>query len=151
MYSTIKSKLIVLMKERIEDKIQMIQNAIILAKESRDSDCKCTVGDKYETGRAMMHIEIQNKENQLAQVLELKKGVQNLLSETTSDVITFGSYVLTNYGNYYISVALGELKIEDLSCFAISLASPLGKVFVGKKKEDQFSFNGRAYHILDIA
>lgn len=143
-----KQKLIVTMMELLEEKISTIQEAITLAKESRDSDGKSSVGDKYETGRAMMQIEIQNKENQLGQTLSLKKVLQSINVESSSDTVSLGSCIRTNNGNYFLSVPLGEMKGFD--CMAISLASPLGRVFNGSKHGDVVIFNNKEYSILEI-
>lgn len=135
---------------RIQDKAATIEDAIALAKESRDSEGKSSVGDKYETGRAMMQIEIQNKENQLGQTLALKKVLSEINLEESSESITLGSYITTDKGNYYISVPLGPMKSNNYDCMTISLASPLGRAFNAHKKGDKVSFNGTEYQILEV-
>ncbi len=62
----------------IESKLATLNKAILLAKESRDSDTKSSAGDKYETGRAMMHIEIEKNEVQLSKTLKLKKELSEI-------------------------------------------------------------------------
>ncbi|MDA3852933.1 MAG: hypothetical protein PF444_01630 [Bacteroidales bacterium] len=150
MHKVIKLHLISDMLQRIEEKVSTIQNAIALAKESRDSDGKSSVGDKFETGRAMMQIEIQNKENQLGQTLGLKKVLSTINPKLSSDSVTLGSYVKTDKGNYFLSIPLGIMKSEFYDCMAISLASPLGRIFNASKVGDKVSFNGRGYEILEV-
>lgn len=145
-----KSDLIAKMLELVERKINTIQDAIALTKESRDSDDKSSVGDKYETGRAMMQIEISNKENQLGQILGLKKVLVTINQKLSSDVVTLGSYVITDQGDYFISIPLGVMKSENYDCIAISLASPLGRAFNACMVGDIASFNGTSYQILDL-
>lgn len=138
------------MLKSIEEKVGTINDAIALAKESRDSDGKSSVGDKFETGRAMMQIEIQNKEGQLGQTLGLKKVLLDIKADDISDVVTLGSYVITNKGSYFMSIPLGAIKSDHYDCMALSLASPLGRVFNGKVAGEKASFNGREYEILAV-
>lgn len=138
------------MLKRIEDKIFTIKDAIALAKESRDSDGKSSVGDKYETGRAMMQIEIQNKEAQLGQTLTLKKVLVSIPPHAHSDVVCLGSYIKTDKGDYFLSVSLGLMKSEDYECVAISMASPLGRAFNGQRVGGEVSFNDNTYKVLAI-
>ena len=51
-------------------------------------------------------------------------------------VVRPGSLVITNQGNYFISIAAGKLTVDNQSWFAISPASPLGAILVGKKEGD---------------
>jgi len=145
-----KSMILEDMLRRIDEKTATIQDAIATAKESRDSDAKSSAGDKYETGRAMMQIEIQNKEQQLGQNLGLKKVVMTIDPKAKSESVTLGSYIKTNRGDIFISVPLGMLKAEDYDCMAISLASPLGRAFNGHKVGDSITFNGNSYQILEL-
>ena len=52
--------------EQVNDKIIKIERAIAAVIESRDNETKSSVGDKYETGRAMMQNEQQRLESQLS-------------------------------------------------------------------------------------
>lgn len=148
MSNSFKYKLIIAVQDALEHKISTIQEAINLAKESRDSDGKSSVGDKYETGRAMMQIEIQNKENQLSQLLGLKKVMGRIEPDNETSSASLGSLVKTDKGHYFISIPMGQMKGFD--CMTISLASPLGRAFSGSKVADKVSFNGTNYTILEI-
>ena len=54
-------------------KIKTLRKTISETIESRNSDTKSSAGDKYETSREMLQIEIHNNETQLNKTLELKK------------------------------------------------------------------------------
>ena len=60
------------LQEMLDRKIESAKKAIESAKEARDSDTKSSVGDKYETGRAMMQIELEKNEVQLNKVINLR-------------------------------------------------------------------------------
>ncbi len=49
----------------LDDKIEILKEEIESTKESRNNDTKSSAGDKYETGRAMMQIELDKNEAQL--------------------------------------------------------------------------------------
>ncbi len=134
----------------IESKTVTLNNAIVSAKEARDSDSKSSAGDKYETGRAMMHIEIEKNEVQLSKALKLKKELSEIDIKKDFQKIEFGSLVITNNGNYMISIGLGRLNIENVECYAISMASPIGKVIQNLKIGDSVLFQNREIIIQDI-
>ena len=58
--------------------------------------------------------------------------------------------VYTNKGNFYIAASIGKVSIENEDFFAISPASPIGKLLLTKKEKEIFSLNGNEYTVLDI-
>ena len=64
--STLKIDLLRKLEEVIQSKIEELKLSIASAKESRDNDTKSSAGDKYETGREMMQMEINKASAQLA-------------------------------------------------------------------------------------
>jgi len=134
----------------IENKIDAARLNIQSAKESRDNETKSSVGDKYETGRAMMQIELEKNRVQLNKALNLKNELEQIDPNTKTQRIGFGSMVITNIGSYFISIGIGKLRIEKESIFCISLASPIGKFLHNKKVGDKFVFQGKEIIILEI-
>jgi transcription elongation GreA/GreB family factor len=49
--------------------------------------------------------------------------------------------VVTNIGQFFITVSLGEIKLENQSVFMISPGAPMGKLLIGKKVGDEFEMN----------
>ncbi|TLX70249.1 3-oxoacyl-ACP synthase [Labilibacter sediminis] len=148
--STIKAQLLSESIEILNQKIDMLQDVIQSARESRDSDSKSSVGDKYETNRAMMHIEIDKNQALLNTTLKLKNELSKIKPEAENRQVEFGSVVYTSNGNYFTTVALGKLGIEKEVFYAISLASPIGKAMVGKKKGETFTFQNKEITIKDV-
>ncbi|MEO5911239.1 MAG: hypothetical protein ABIP95_10150 [Pelobium sp.] len=114
------------------------------------NDSKSSMGDKYETSREMSQQEINRLEQQLAnngqQLFQLK--ALNLNSSAKN--IGLGSLVKTNIGDFFISIALGEIKLAQNSLFMISPVSPLGKLLIGKEKGSHFEMNKKEIEILSI-
>lgn len=130
----------------IEQRIQTAETALEQAREASNDDTKSSAGDKYETSREMMQQDIDRNKRLLIDAqenLRLLKAVEI----TDADVVKHGSLVNTNEGMFYISVSAGQLNAEGQVVFAISPASPIGKLLLGKKKGDSFSFNGKNYLI----
>lgn len=114
------------------------------------NDSKSSMGDKYETSREMSQQEINRLEQQLGanrqQIFNLKAVQQH----QTNPKISNGSLVDTNIGLFFISISIGEIKVNDQSVFMISQASPLGQLLIGKKQNDVFEMNKREIKILAI-
>jgi len=134
----------------LNQKVETLKNSIKDTIEARNNDTKSSAGDKYETGREMLQIEIQKNEIQLSKTLKTLKKLSNINISKTSDIVEYGSLVLTNNGNYFISIAYGKIEIENNIFYSISLASPLGKLLLNKKAGEHFTFQEKEYTVLNI-
>ncbi len=134
----------------LEQKATEAEIAIASAKESRDSETKSSVGDKYETGRTLMQMEVEKNRVQLNKHKNLINELQKIDLQKKFDKVEFGSLVMTTQNNYFISTAIGKVEIEGTSFFCISLASPIGKELYTKKAGDSFSFQQQEVKIIDI-
>jgi len=146
----IKAELKTIIGKILNDKILSLSTEIISLKESRDSDSKSSVGDKYETSRAMAHIEIDKHERQLNATKQLGNEMNKINPLRISETVEFGSVVYTSNGNYFIGVAQGKIDLDGESFYAISLASPIGKAMFGKKIGDEIAFNNQNITIIKI-
>ncbi len=134
----------------LDAKIEVIKGAIATTKESRNNDTKSSAGDKYETGREMMQIEIEKNEILLNQTTKLRKELARIEISAKFTKVAFGSLVVTDKGTYFISIGIGKIQIDDQICYAISLASPIGGLLKGKVVGDEVQFQGRAFTIKEI-
>lgn len=134
----------------IEERIETARQAIESARESRDSETKSSVGDKYETGRAMMQMELEKNRVQLNKALKLKNEFAQINFHKINGKVEFGSLVNASNGIYFISIALGKLETEGKTVYCISLASPIGKLLQNKKTGDTFKFQGKDIAVLEI-
>lgn len=135
------------LREREQEIILLIDQA----KESLLKEQKSTAGDKHETSRALVQIEIDKHAKQLQQTQKLYKVLHLIAGSKKSDSIELGSVVKTSKGIYFLAVPLGSQKIENENVFFISLASPIGQALNGKKVGDSISFNGINQEVLDLA
>jgi transcription elongation GreA/GreB family factor len=146
----IKNSLINKLLQLLDQKIEVAVKAIESAKESRNNDTKSSAGDKYETGRAMMQLEIEKNEVQLNKALNLKKDIARIDCSKKYNKVEFGSLVSTNKENYFISIGVGKIEIDKQHYYAISLASPIGHVLQNKVIGDTFKFQNREFEIKTI-
>jgi len=133
--------------EELDRKIEVISAAIAFAKDSRNNDTKSSAGDKYETGREMMQIEIEKNEVLLNQTAKQRKELARIDVSEEFNKVAFGSLVVTDKGTYFISIGIGKIQIDDQICYAISLASPIGALLKDKAVGDEVSFQGRTFVI----
>ncbi len=146
----IKSCLIHELNTSLDERIEALEKSIQSAKESRDSDTKSSAGDKYETGREMIQQEIDKFEGQLAQTRLLKTDLAKIEHQKRYDQAEFGSLLICNSGNYFLSIAFGKIVVDKDDFICLSLASPLGKSFYGKKQGDELLFNGKKIVVNEI-
>ncbi|MBC7653959.1 MAG: hypothetical protein H7098_05720, partial [Oligoflexus sp.] len=108
----------------LADKQSNLQKDIAAVRDGISNDSKSSMGDKYETSREMSQQEINRLEQQFAINQQHLFNLKNLVWQNKSGQILLGSLVLTNIGSFFITVSLGEIKIESQSVFMISPGSP---------------------------
>ena len=145
-----KQQIISQLQEMLDSKIETAIMAIALAKESRDNDTKSSAGDKYETGRAMMQLEMDKNEAQKSKILKLKRELSQINIQKNFSKVEFGSLVVSNQENYFISIGIGKLDVENEIFYVISFASPIGKLLQHKIIGDKFQFQGKEFMIENI-
>ena len=134
--------------EKLADRQAALQELI----DSTANETKSTAGDKYETGRAMLHIEQDNVRRQIAEIKAQKAVLDAIIDGGPAGKITGpGSLVETSAGLYFISIALGKLLVDGEPVIALSAQSPLGALLVRHTVGDSISINGQAMLIIDVS
>jgi hypothetical protein len=134
--------------------LKLLTNSIVhatkdyeLAKESRDSDTKSSAGDKFETGREMM----QREMDKISASIDQSKNQLNFLSKINLNrpysIVDIGCLIITDQDIYYISIGLGKVEINAEIIYAVSLDSPIGQLFKGKRVGDILEFRGKTLKI----
>lgn len=148
--ASLKGELHKLALAKIENQISVLQEAIQSAKAAAEEETKSSAGDKYETGRAMMQLELEKFSAQLGESLKTKNALLALRPETHSKGRA-GSLVFTNHGNFYLSVNAGTLSVDGETFQTLSTASPLGAKLIGVSTGDQFVFMSKTYTVERVA
>lgn len=118
--------------------------------EGSKDDTKSSAGDKFETSREMMKQEAEKISGQLSILSDQKKVLSQIDSEQSHDVVSLGSYVISDKGNYYITIPLGKLNHKGTTLYAISDQSPMAKALMGKSVNDIALVNHREIKVVEI-
>lgn len=117
--------------------------------DSANNETKSSMGDKYETGRAMAQNEIEKLSLNIAD-LQSKLSVLEKIQSVDSDVAKIGSLIVTDKDILFIAIAYGQINVNTKNVSVISPISPLGKLFIGKKVNETLEFNGLKRTILEL-
>ncbi len=146
----LKSKVYSYCVELVEQKIMNLENQIQLNKQAANEETKSSMGDKYETGRAMAQLERDKLTAQLGENGKLKKVLSQLSSSKIEDQIQIGCLVETSGPLFYLAISLGAVKVESRDILAISPVAPIGKELLGKKVGDEILFMKKQIKIVSI-
>jgi hypothetical protein len=138
------------LKNIIQQKIEVAQKDIAITIEARNSDTKSSAGDKHETSRAMIQIDLENIQKQLNNNLNLRQELERINVDRTFKQVENGCLLQTNLGNYFIAIGLGRVELQQQTYFVISLDSPIGLKLKDKKVGDEISFQERMIKIEEI-
>lgn len=145
-----KTRILSHLRSLIEEKIRFAEENIRSTIAARDSDGKSTAGDKHEVGRAMIQIELEKQESQLAKLRLLEVDLSRVPMDRTFEEVGFGSLVTTDQGRYFISIGLGAMNVEGETVYAISLQSPVGQALKDKRVADEVVFGGKRMRVLGV-
>ena len=133
----------------VRSRIENLEISLRAAQESGNDETKSTTGDKHETGKAMMQLEQEKIGIQLNELQKMSKVMEGIPTALSIEKIKPGNVIITDQGNFYISIAAGKINVGDKTYFAISAISPLGMNFMKAKKNEEISMQGKVYMILD--
>ena len=135
-----------IIKTRIEGNEASILNAQINA----NSEEKSSAGDKYETSRAMSHIEKDMLSRQLvANQNELIMLLNIDVNHINASAVA-GSFIVCGAFSFFIAVGLGKVNFETKYVYLLSPHAPVAKMLMDKKKGDGIVLNKINEKIVDI-
>ncbi|PCI32618.1 MAG: 3-oxoacyl-ACP synthase [Flavobacteriaceae bacterium] len=147
---TIKQQLHTYCKQYVQERLETIEQIIRSCKNDLNSETKSSAGDKHETGRAMIQLEMEKAGQQLASVQQMQLVISKINPENTTDLVCLGSLVRLKIGTYYIGIAAGQIALNNQTYFGISTHSPIGKLLLGKKQGDIIPFQGKQMEVLEL-
>jgi transcription elongation GreA/GreB family factor len=134
----------------VNKRLQTIEEIISSNQKALQSETKSSAGDKHETGRAMLQLEMEKAGQQLAGITQMKETLAKVDISKSSKIVHLGSLIYTDKTSYFLSISAGKLSIENKELYAISAASPIGKMLLGKLEQDEIYFNGNKIKIEKI-
>lgn len=132
------------------------ENEVLFTKElaeltsGAENDSKSSSGDKHETARAMMQLE-HEKISRQKELITAQIELLNRIDLSTNAVkIALGSFVKTDHGSFFISVPIGKIQVDKLTCYVISPQSPLGVQLLSARIGETIELNGNRFKILSF-
>lgn len=139
-YFAVKKKLLAACVEFINSKERTILDAMASHKIALSSETKSSAGDKHETSRAMLQLEMEKAGGQLEAIHQMKTILSKISIESDSEVARLGSLILTDHMHYFLAISAGKLSVNGLDVYAVSPNSPIGKILLGRKKNETVVF-----------
>lgn len=150
MSKEIKERLLEACRMYVDKRIGQIDMAIRDLQDALKLETKCSMGDKYETGRAMLHLEFEKLSVQHERYLKLKKTVGMMDSRTSLQKASFGAVVETQHANYFIAIPAGEIVLDEGRYYAVGAGAPIAQALEGKMEKEKVMFNGNELIIKRI-
>jgi hypothetical protein len=145
-----KSTILTYVKNYLDQRMQTSLDAMNAAQESANGESKSSAGDKYETSRAMGQLDRDMHARMYQQTLEERKLVERIDGNINFKKGALGALISTSMGDFFLSVSIGQVKIDEKPIMIISPQSPIGSLLMGKTVGDKFSFRGKDATILEI-
>ena len=99
---------------------------------------------QYEAGEMEQLIRVQlNKARRQLDIMDT-------MDFSAKKRVAPGAYVETNQFNCLVSFATAPFEVEGKTVVGISVESPIYTSMVGKRAEENFSYGGKTYQILQI-
>ncbi|AUC85803.1 3-oxoacyl-ACP synthase [Polaribacter sp. ALD11] len=146
----IKEELYKLCDEYVNKRLQTVEEIISSNQKALQSETKSSAGDKHETGRAMLQLEMEKAGQQLAGITQMREILAKIEVAKASKIACLGSIIYTEKVNYFLSISAGQLVVEGNSYYAVSVSSPIGKLLLGKKEKETFFFNGNNFKVEKV-
>ncbi|MBS1947473.1 MAG: hypothetical protein JST47_06865 [Bacteroidetes bacterium] len=145
-----KIKLKAFCKELIERRIEVDKQAIENAREITNQEEKSSVGDKYETARAMGQLEQDMFARQLALNIKELSALQSIDVSNVHQEIMAGSFVQCEGAAFFIAAGLGKQTFGNEKILFLSPNAPLAKALLRKKAGDGFSLDAKRTAIIEV-
>jgi len=134
----------------IEQRIAASGKAADHAQQAANQEEKSSAGDKYETARAMGHLQKDMHARQLAAHLKDLAALRDINTDTICTTPIAGACVICTQFSFFIAAGLGKQLVNDQPIFFISPYAPLARLLGEKKTGNSFLFNGVTTMIEDI-
>ena len=134
----------------IQQRIHRFEEEINRAQSAANEESKSSMGDKYETSRAMIQLDIERNMIQLREAEKIKSVLLSISTALSTNIAMSGSLITTSNGVYYIAISIGLVNLQAKDYFIVSSDSPIGKLLLGKKTGDVILWQGNEIKIQNI-
>jgi hypothetical protein len=134
----------------IGQRISAAKDAIEQAQQAANQEEKSSAGDKYETGRAMGHLQKDMHARQMAEHAKELATLHNINVDSIYPNATAGAYVECPGTAFFIAAGLGKQVKDGQTIYFLSPQAPLAGQMANKKIGEIIRFNSTNLPILDI-
>ena len=134
----------------VDQKLNSLEEFMNANRQALEQESKSSAGDKHETGRAMLHLEMEKAAQQFEAVSAMKILLAKIDPASISEKARLGSLVRTDQVSYYISISAGPITAGEELYYAVSPASPAGKSLLGAVVGDEVRIGPRSLKILSV-
>lgn len=146
----IKENIFLNCKKFVDNKLSLVNEIITSNQNALQSETKSSAGDKHETGRAMLQLEMEKASQQFSVISNMNEILQKIEILKKNEIAKLGSLIYTNQGIYFLAISIGKMDVVGKEIFVISPSSPIGKLLLGKVIGEKFYFNDNQIEILEI-
>lgn len=133
----------------LQMRLDEIRAAILRAREAAAGEDKSSAGDKYETSRAMSHLDLERYAMQEKNLMEEMNLLNAIDPSKYFDKAVPGALIHSDHGLLYIAAAIGLTVCDGVDITVVSGKSPLAAAFRHKMVGDIVVFNGKKYIISE--
>jgi hypothetical protein len=136
-------------EQEIEQRIASTRDAMANAQSAANNEEKSSAGDKYETARAMSHLEKDMHARQLMAHLQQLSSLHDIDTNIIYSLPVAGALIQCGKTSFFIAAGLGKRSVDNVSHIFLSPQSPLAQKLANKKPGDYIDFDGKMM-IVDI-
>jgi transcription elongation GreA/GreB family factor len=134
----------------IGQRITAARESIAQAQQAANQEEKSSAGDKYETSRAMGHLQKDMHTRQLTEHAKEQATLHQINVDAIYPAATSGAFIICPGIAFFIAAGLGKQLTEGQTIYFLSPHAPLAKALEHKKTGDSIHFNSMNLPILDI-
>ena len=136
--------------DQVRQRIQAAREAMQQAQDAANSEEKSSAGDKYETGRAMGHLQKNMHARQLAAAIQELALLQAVPTEIHYLAGAPGAILEVEGMIFFISVGLGKQQVEGQTVLFLSPQAPLAKLLLGRHAGESILFNQKTIVLKEV-
>lgn len=134
----------------IEQRMAAAKQQIEEAQQAANQEEKSSAGDKYETARAMGHLQKDMYARQLAEQAKELAALHAINADILYNKATAGALIQCEKMTFFLAAGLGKQTIDNKTIFFLSPQAPLAQQLQHKKAGDHFVFNTVRTIIVDL-
>lgn len=145
----LKKKLLEFCLQQQYERVETAEKAVEDAAESATQE-DTSVEEKFESFRTQMQADRDMFNKQLSEARDGLNTLHKIELDRQLDAVALGAVVITNAQKLFLSINIGQIKLENDTFFAISLEAPVAKAIIGKRVGDSFTFRDKTFQIKEI-